>query len=160
MDMVLRVAFVYVFLLVALRLMGKREFGQLSPFELVTLLLIPEILTEALNAGDSSLTAAVVGVTTLLTLVFMTSVLAYRFPGFGRWTEGEPTVLVQHGYLVPAALHRERISPQEITSEMRKVGLEEMPQVKWAVLEPDGRISFVPWHAPGVHHRPERHYPE
>jgi hypothetical protein len=49
-----------------------------------------------------------------------TSVLAYRFPGFGRWTEGEP---------------------------------------KWAVLEPDSRISFVPWHAPGVHHRPERHYP-
>jgi uncharacterized membrane protein YcaP (DUF421 family) len=150
MGIVVRIALIYVFLLVALRLMGKREFGQLSPFELVTLLLIPEILTEALHEGEASLTSAFIGISTLLSLVFLTSVLAYRNPRFGRWTEGEPVVLVQHGYLVPSAMHRERVSPQEIRSEMHKAGLERMEQVKWGVLEPDGKISFVPWEPPAV----------
>jgi uncharacterized membrane protein YcaP (DUF421 family) len=145
MEIVLRVAVIYVFLLVALRLMGKREFGQLSPFELVTLLLIPEILTEALHRGESSLTSAFVGVSTLLGLVFLTSVLSYRSGVLGRWVEGEPVVLVKHGFLVPSAMHRERVSPDEVMAEMRKVGLERMEQVKWAVLEADGKISFIPW---------------
>jgi uncharacterized membrane protein YcaP (DUF421 family) len=159
MDMVIRVGVIYLFLMVGLRLMGKREFGQLSPFELVTLLLIPEILTEALTAGDSSLTAALTGVSTLLVLVFVTSVLAYRSPRFGRWTEGEPQLLVQHGHLVPSALHHERVSPEEILSEMHKVGLERMGQIKWAVLEPDGRISFIPWEPPGVQPRRDHEQP-
>lgn len=160
MDMVTRIALIYVFILVALRLMGKREFSQLSPFELVTLLLIPEILTEALNAGDSSITAAVVGVSTLLVLVFLTSVLAYRNRTFGRWTEGEAVVVVQHGRIVPSALDRERVSPEEIVAEMHKVGLERLAQVKWGVLETDGRISFIPWELPAVLHNPEqKHHP-
>jgi uncharacterized membrane protein YcaP (DUF421 family) len=156
MEIALRVALIYLFLLVALRLMGKREFGQLSPFELVTLLLIPEILTEALHRGESSLTGAFIGVSTLLSLVFLTSVLAYRSPWIGKWTEGEPVVLVQHGFLVPSAMHRERVSPQEILSEMHKAGLERMEQVKWGVLEPDGKISFVPWEQ-GATHAPREH---
>jgi uncharacterized membrane protein YcaP (DUF421 family) len=159
MEMVIRVAVIYVFLMVGLRLMGKREFGQLSPFELVTLLLIPEILTDALTAGDSSLTAALTSVSTLLVLVFLTSVLAYRSPTFGRWTEGEPQVLMQDGHLVPSAMHRERVSPEEILAEMHKVGLERLDQVKWAVLETDGRISFIPWRAAGVQPRREHDVP-
>jgi len=145
MEIVLRIALIYLFLMVVLRLMGKREFSQLSPFELVTLLIIPEILTESLNMGEASITSAVIGVATLLTLVFGTSLLAYRLPSFGRWTEGEPVMLIHHGNLVPSALHHERISPVEIHSELRKAGLERLEQVKWGVLEPDGRISFVPW---------------
>jgi uncharacterized membrane protein YcaP (DUF421 family) len=156
MEMVYRVAVIYVFLLVALRLMGKREFGQLSPFELVTLLLIPEILTEALHRGESSLTGALVGVATLLALVFATSLVAYRSPGMGRWVEGEPVVLVKHGYLVPSTMHRERVSPDEVIAEMRKVGLERMEQVKWGVLETDGKISFVPWESGSTQRRQDR----
>jgi uncharacterized membrane protein YcaP (DUF421 family) len=159
MEMIIRVAVIYAFLMVGLRLMGKREFGQLSPFELVTLLLIPEILTDALTAGDSSLTAALTSVSTLLVLVFLTSVLAYRSPMFGRLTEGEPQVLVQDGHLVPSAMHRERVSPEEILAEMHKVGLERLNQVKWAVLETDGRISFIPWQAAGVQPRREHDVP-
>jgi uncharacterized membrane protein YcaP (DUF421 family) len=157
MEIVLRIAFIYLFLLVALRLMGKREFSQLSPFELVTLLIIPEILTESLHMGEASLTSAFVGVATLLTLVFLTSLLAYRIPRLGRITEGEPVVLVQHGFLVPSALHRERVSPVEILSEMHKAGLETMDQVKWGVLEPDGKISFVPWESSGIQPRRDHH---
>ena len=148
MDIVIRITLIYLVLLLALRLMGKREFGQLSPFELLTLLLIPEILSEALHPGDRSLTGAFVGVFTLLSLVFLTAVLAYRSPRIGEVTEGVATVLVQRGALVPSTLHRERVSPDEIFSEMHKAGLERLEQVKWAVLEPDGRISFVPWEQP------------
>jgi uncharacterized membrane protein YcaP (DUF421 family) len=155
MSIVVRIAIIYVFLLIALRLMGKREFGQLTPFELVTLLLIPEILTEALHAGESSLTAAFIGVSTLLSLVFITSVLAYRVPWIGRWTEGRPVVLVQNGDLVAWAMHRERVSPEEVLSELHKTGLERIDQVKWGVLETDGKISFVPLDPPAVTPRTE-----
>ncbi len=159
MEIVMRVALIYLFLIVALRLMGKREFSQLSPTELVTLLIIPEILTEALSMGETSLTTALIGVTTLLTLVFATSVLAYRIPALGRLTEGEPVMLVQDGFLIPSALHRERVSPDEILSEMRKAGLERMDQVKWGVLEPDGKISFVGWEAGTVRKRQDDELP-
>jgi uncharacterized membrane protein YcaP (DUF421 family) len=158
MELVIRVAVIYVFLMVALRLMGKREFSQLTPFELVTLLLIPEILTEALNMGDSSLTAAFIGVSTLLALVFITSVLAYRNRTFGRWSEGEPVVVVRHGALVPSAMDRERVSPEEIVAEMRKVGLEDMAQVKWGVLETDGRISFITGEQADGQRRSRKHH--
>jgi uncharacterized membrane protein YcaP (DUF421 family) len=144
MEIVVRIAVIYVFLLVALRLMGKREFGQLSPFELVTLLLIPEILTEALHQGETSLTAAFVGISTLMILVFLTSLVSYRFPRVAHITEGQPVVLVSHGSLIPAAMDRERVSTQEIEAEMRKAGLERLEEVRWGVLETDGSISFVP----------------
>jgi uncharacterized membrane protein YcaP (DUF421 family) len=144
-EIVVRVAIIYVLLMLGLRVIGKREFGQLTPFELVTLLLIPEIVTKALVGEDYSLTAAFVGVTTLLVLVFVTSLLAYRFPAFGRFTEGRPALLARAGALVPATLHRERVSPDEIRLELHKYGLEELSQVKWALLEVDGSITLVPW---------------
>jgi uncharacterized membrane protein YcaP (DUF421 family) len=145
MDTILRVVIIYFFLLVALRVIGKREFGQLGPFDLVVLLLIPEMLTDALSHGDPSLTNGLLGVTTLLTLVLLTSLVSYRFRRAGEIIEGEPTVLVQHGWLVASNLHRERVAPSEILNAMHESGLERMDQVKWAILGTDGRISIVPW---------------
>jgi uncharacterized membrane protein YcaP (DUF421 family) len=144
MDTIARVVVIYLFLLVAMRVVGKREFGQLGPFDLVVLLLIPEMLTDALTTGDPSLTNGLIGVGTLLTLVFLTSLLAYRFKAAGRVIEGSPTVLVQHGVLVPKHLDRERVTPDEVLAAMHESGLERMEQVKWAILGTDGRISVVP----------------
>jgi uncharacterized membrane protein YcaP (DUF421 family) len=143
-EIVIRVAVIYVFLMAGLRVIGKREFGQLTPFELVTLLLIPEIVTKALTGEDHSLTAAFIGVSTLLTLVFLTSLFAYRFPVFARLTEGRPALLARDGEVLPGSLHRERISPEELTIELHKYGLEDISQVKWALLEVDGSITLVP----------------
>lgn len=145
MEIVLRVLLIYVFLMLGLRVMGKREFGQLTPFEFVTLLLIPEIVTKALTGQDYSMTAAIVGVSTLMVLVFLTSVLAFRFPGFGRAIEGTPTVLARDGAVVPAAMHHERVTPEEFAIELHKYGLESVAQVKWGMLEVDGSITIVPW---------------
>lgn len=143
MDMVVRVALVYAGLLLAFRFIGKRELSKLSPFELVTLLLVPEIVGPALTTNDHSLTGALLGVATLLCLAVGNSLLDYRSRLARRVTESEPTLLVHRGALVERNLHRERVRPDEIASEMRLSGIERLEQVRWAVLEPGGRISFV-----------------
>ncbi|MEX2536689.1 MAG: YetF domain-containing protein [Trueperaceae bacterium] len=156
MDTVLRVAIVYVFLLVALRMMGKREFGQLAPMELIALLLIPEIVSQALIGEDYSLTNAFIAIATLLSLVFGNSLVSHVSKRFERVVEGQPAVLAHHGKLVPENLHRERISPSELYSEIRKSGLERLEQVRWAVLEGDGKISIVPLESSGVQRESEQ----
>lgn len=145
METVIRVGLIYLFLMAALRVMGKREFSQLAPFELVTLLLIPELVAQGLVREDFSLTNALIGVSTLLTLVFATSVIAYRSRRLGKVIDGEPSVLMHQGSLVPGNMALERISPEELVAEMHKAGLETPDQVKWAVLETDGKITIVPW---------------
>jgi uncharacterized membrane protein YcaP (DUF421 family) len=144
MDSVLRIAYVYVLLMAVLRLLGKRELSQLSPFELVTLLLIPEIFSDAIGRGDSSMTSATVSVATLLTLVVFTSFLTFRFPRVERIVGGDPTVLVHDGQFLERAMSREQVTPREVFAEMHKSGLEELGQVRWAILELDGKISIVP----------------
>lgn len=144
METVIRVAIIYVFILVGLRLLGKREFSQLSTMELVTLLLIPEIVSQSLIREDFSLTNALVGVATLFVLVFLNSLLTHKSKSFEEVVESSPAVLVQHGQLVEENLNKERVAPDEIFSEMHKVGLEKLEQVRWAILETDGNISIVP----------------
>jgi uncharacterized membrane protein YcaP (DUF421 family) len=150
METVLRVALIYVLLLVGLRVLGKREFGQLAPMELIALLLIPEIVSQALIGDDYSLTNALVAISTLFVLVFLNSLLTHVSRRFESVVESTPTVLAHDGRLLHDNLHRERITPSEIYSEMRKSGLERLEQVRWAVLEGDGKISIVPRDGPGV----------
>jgi uncharacterized membrane protein YcaP (DUF421 family) len=139
----LRIALVFAALLFAFRLIGKRELGRLSPFELVMLMLVPEVLSSAVQ-GEGSLINGLVGLSTLLALVTLTSALAHRFEPIERVVEAQPTVLVEHGRLVESALNDERILPDELVSEMRKQGLSQLSEVAWAVLESSGNITFVP----------------
>lgn len=145
MDTVIRVAVIYVFIMVALRLLGKREFGQLSSFDLVILLLIPELVSQSLTREDYSLTNAIVAVSALMILVFLTSLLSHMSPAFSKVINGEPTVLVQKGRMVEESMNRERVNPDEVLDAMHAAGLERIEQVKWAILGADGRISVVPW---------------
>jgi uncharacterized membrane protein YcaP (DUF421 family) len=144
MDVVVRVAIIYLFLFAAMRVMGKREFSQLAPMELVSLLLIPEIVSSALVGGDASLTGALIGLSTLFVLVFGVSTLTHLSPRAGTALDGSPVVLAHRGAFVRAHLDRERLSPEEVYGELRKHGLERIDQVRWAILETDGTISIVP----------------
>jgi uncharacterized membrane protein YcaP (DUF421 family) len=146
MNTVARVLFVFLFVMLGFRFIGKREFGQLAPFDLVMLMLIPEFFQQAMTGEDYSMTNAVIGVSTLLCLVFITSLLSYRFEALGKIISGTSTTLASHGYLKPLSLDRERVAPDEILDAMHRAGLERMEQVKWAVLYPDGTIAVVPWH--------------
>ena len=150
MEIVMRVAVIYFFVYLGLRVIGKREFGELSPLELVTLLLIPEIVAQAIPGGDDfSLLNGLTGVATLLLLVFITSVVHYLKPALARATEGVPSVLVHDGELVGASLDRERVSPDEVMAAVREAGLDDLSRVRWAILEVDGRISVVTTDARG-----------
>lgn len=144
MDIIIRVAVIYFFVYVGLRVIGKREFGELSPLELVTLLLIPEITAQAIPGGDDfSLLNGLTGVATLLLLVFLTSVIHHLRPGLARRVEGEPSVLVKDGRLVQSTLNRERVSADEVMAAIREAGYAELEKISWAILEIDGRISVI-----------------
>jgi uncharacterized membrane protein YcaP (DUF421 family) len=151
METVIRVAVVYFVLMFGFRLLGKRELSELSPFELVTLMIIPEIVSQAL-VREASLTNALVGLGTLFSLVFLTTLIGYRWKRVGRFIEGEPTLLVRSGKLLTEALQRERVSPEELYAEMHKAGLARLSQVEFAILETDGKIAFLPSDSQGGAH--------
>lgn len=144
METVTRVAIIYFFIMFGLRVLGKREFGQLSPLELVTLLLIPEIVAQGLVREDFSLTNAIVGISTLFGLVFITSLVMQHSRGAEALITGQPTLLVYEGNFIAENMNRERITPDEIYTELHKAGLEKLAQVRWIILEPDGKLAVIP----------------
>ena len=144
METVVRVLVIYVFILAAMRVMGKREFGQLSPQEFVILLIIPEIVSSALNQNDNTLTNALVGVCTIMLLVFITSSLSHRFKAVETLVSDAAAVLVLNGKALEDTMNRERVTPEEVMNEARKSGIDTMEKIKFAVLESDGKISIVP----------------
>ena len=145
METVLRIFIVYIFVMLGLKMLGKREFGELAPFDLVVLLLIPDILSQSMVRNDFSITNSLVGVSTLLCLVFFTSIISYRFKPVSKAITGVPKVLVRHGSIVQHNLDRERVPPDEILDAMHQVGLYRLDQVMWAILETNGKVSIIPW---------------
>lgn len=151
METVIRIVILYTVIIAGLRILGKREFGQLSPAELVTLLIVPEIVSPALVRDDPSLTNAIVGTTTLFSLVFVVSLLMHHVRPLETAISSSPTLLVSDGRFLAENMNKERISPDEIFTEMRKVGLYELAQVRWVVLETDGKLSVIPREGAGRH---------
>jgi uncharacterized membrane protein YcaP (DUF421 family) len=144
MEKIVRVVIVYLFLMVSLRVLGKREFGQLSPLELVSLLLVPELVSNALQGEDFSIVDAIVGVCTLFALTLLTSMLVHISKPAEKLILGVPKILVHRGQMVNETMNRERVSPEEIFNEMHKAGLKHLEQVAWAILEGDSKISIIP----------------
>src|SRR5699024_5532559 len=108
------------------------------------LLIIPEMVSQALTREDSSMTNALVAVATLIVLVYLSSLLQHGNKQVDAAINAEPTVLVRHGSYVRKRMNEERITPEEIYSAMHESGLDRLEQVRWAILESDGRISIVP----------------
>lgn len=144
METVIRVAIIYLFLMIFFRVMGKRELGQLTPFDLVLLMLIPDISQQGMARDDYSITNALIGLSTLLSLVFVNSVITYRFRKAETLVEGSPTVLFSDGRFIDKAMHLERVSRDEIITSMHRSGFESLSQIKWVLLEPDGQLAFIP----------------
>lgn len=142
-ELIGRIALIFAVLTAGFRVLGKRELSQMSPFELVTLLLVAEIVSPSLTAGDDSLSGAIIGMAALLFLTFVNSVLSYRIKWFRSLGEAPPTVVVCRGKLIERTLHRDRLRPDEILSEMHKAGIASLAEVEWGFLEPDGRLSFI-----------------
>jgi len=134
---------VYVALLVALRLFGKREVGQFTLYDLVFVLLVANALQPAMTGQDYSLTGGLVLIVALVAANFLVGRLG-RVPAFRRVLESAPSILIKDGKLVPAALEREGMTEDEVETAIREHGVAELKEVKLGVLEPDGSISIVP----------------
>jgi uncharacterized membrane protein YcaP (DUF421 family) len=143
-DAVLRVAAVYAFVLVSIRLVGKRQLAQLSPFDLVTLMLIPDIAQQGMDAGNHSLREALIGLATLFSLTFFNGLLTYLSDRANTVVEGKPRILFHDGNFAPDIMDRERIHPSEILGELRKFGYENLDQIKYVIAEPEGALTFIP----------------
>jgi uncharacterized membrane protein YcaP (DUF421 family) len=145
-EIVLRVAVLYLVLIAMIRLTGKREVGQLSPLDLLAMLILAETVSPALTGQDRSLTASLVAAGVLLLLSAGIGRLTASSRRAQRWIDGTPAVIAREGRLLEAAMRRERITPQELESAMRRNGLDQLSRVRLAVVEPDGSISIVPRH--------------
>ena len=140
----LRTAAIYAALLVGLRLTGKRQIGQMAPFDLVVILLIANAVQNAMVGPDTSLIGGLLAAGALLGLNFAVARVSERFHSFRRVVEGQPAVLITDGQLVEGAIGREGIDMDELEQAIREHGLEGVEAVKLAVLEVDGTISIVP----------------
>jgi uncharacterized membrane protein YcaP (DUF421 family) len=146
---VLRAAIVYVFVLVVVRLAGKRTLAELSTFDLVVLLILSEAIQPALVADDSRLTSAMLIVLTIVGIDALLGLVKYRSHTASQVLDDIPTVLVRDGVMNDQAMARERLDKDDIMEAARRqMGLERFEQVRFAILERTGGISIIPWPAP------------
>ena len=143
-ELVLRSTIVYVFLLVLLRLTGKRQIGQLAPFDLVLLLVLSNAVQNSMNAGDNSLVGGLLAAGTLVALNLLVGVVTYRNKTLEALVEGRPQVLIHNGKLYAEAMHEARLTHHELTAALRATGCACVEDVHYAVLENNGSISVVP----------------
>jgi uncharacterized membrane protein YcaP (DUF421 family) len=143
MDIVARAAIMFVVLYVLLRIMGKREIGQLTPFELVVMIVLGDLMQQGVTHEDFSLTGAILAISTFAFLAMLMSWVTYLFPRAEKLLDGEPRIIIRDGELLKANLRRDRLTQSEVESEMRLAGIAQMIDVAWAILEPQGKISFL-----------------
>lgn len=143
MDIVLRAIVVFCFLLVLTRIIGRRELSSLQPFDLILLIILGDAVQQGLTQDDYSLTGALLAVGTIAVLQVFVSWISYRFPRTRPVIEGVPIVVVQDGVPIDENLKRERLDIDEIAEAARQQGIAHIADVKWAVLETTGKISFI-----------------
>jgi uncharacterized membrane protein YcaP (DUF421 family) len=142
-DIVIRCVIVYLALFLGLRLTGKRELGQMTPFDLVLLLLISNAVQNAMVGPDSTVGG---GLAAAAALIFVNKVMVWtgvRHPRARRLLTGEPSILISKGEVMPDNLRREAISPEDLDAALREHGARSPAEVDLAVLEVDGSISVI-----------------
>jgi uncharacterized membrane protein YcaP (DUF421 family) len=144
MDLVLRgiAGFFLVFLIT--RIVGRRELSGLEPFDLILLIVMGDLIQQGMTQDDYSVTGAVIVVVTIAFLTVCVSYVNFRVPPLRRVIEGEPVVLLEDGNPIERNMRRERIALEELAAEARQQQIGSLDDVRWAVLETGGKISFVP----------------
>ena len=143
-EKILRPVLVYLFLIVVVRLAGRRELAQLNSFDLIVLLMLANTVQNATIGNDNSMVGGLIGVTALLLANYLVVRFLYRHPRVDHLLEGGPTVLIRDGRVIQRNLAREAISEEELMEAIRKQGLGSAAEVAGAVLETGGAISVVP----------------
>jgi uncharacterized membrane protein YcaP (DUF421 family) len=138
-----RVALIYVAILVLLRLGGKKELASLSPMELVTMLLLSETVSSALTGGSSNIGIGLLAATTLIGLTVLTSYLTFRFRRLERAVDGTAKVLIKNGVLNEEVLRKERLTNDQLLTSLHENGVRSVAQVEMAFIEPSGDLTII-----------------
>jgi uncharacterized membrane protein YcaP (DUF421 family) len=142
MDIVYRAAVIYFFLWFVTRVIGKRELGSMSAFELIVLVTMGDLIQQGTTQEDFSVTGAMLAVGTFATLMILFSWLSFRFRRTRAVIEGMPVVVVSHGEMRQDVMRYERVDRDELFEALREQGIDDLAKVRFGVLEPDGKFSF------------------
>jgi uncharacterized membrane protein YcaP (DUF421 family) len=143
MEIVLRASVMFGFLLLLTRMLRRRSLGEMSPFEMLLLVVVGDIVQQGITQEDMSLTGGVLAVSTVAFWVTVITYLTWRFEPVARVVDGVPIVILRDGEPVEAALTAERMPLSEVLEAARQEGIDDLAKVRAAVLEPSGRISFI-----------------
>jgi uncharacterized membrane protein YcaP (DUF421 family) len=143
LEIVGRVVAIYVALFVMLRLAGRREMSELSPMDLLTMLLVSETVSPALTGGDETLVGGLVAAATLIGLSVLIAYTTFKSKRIGRLIEGDAVVLIKNGRVDPRVMKRFRISDEDLATALRQNGVGSPGEVARAYVEPDGEITVL-----------------
>jgi uncharacterized membrane protein YcaP (DUF421 family) len=143
LEKILRPICVYVFLIVSLRLSGKRELVQLNPFDLVVLLTLSNTVQNAIIGDDNTVTGGVIGATSLLVVNYLVVRFLYKHRSLDQFVEGRADLLIEDGKVKTHHLKKELITMAQLEAAARKQGFDSLSEVQQCVLEPGGTISFI-----------------
>jgi uncharacterized membrane protein YcaP (DUF421 family) len=143
-EFVLRGVMVYVFLLVILRITGKRQTGQLAPFDLVLLLVLSNAVQNSMNGGDNTITGGLILATTLVCLNWIVGWLTYHSKHIETFVEGKPIILIHDGKIYHESMRRVQMTQHELEASLRANGCAGPEEVRFAVLENNGLFTVIP----------------
>ena len=126
------------------RVIGKRELSSLQPFDLILLVVLGDLVQQGVTQSDYSVTGVALAIFTFGALTVAVSYVSFKFPRARPILDGEPVIIVQEGRVIEANLRRERLTPEEVAEEARQHQIASLEDVQWAVLESNGKISFIP----------------
>lgn len=144
MDLVIRAAVAFLFVYFLTRVIGRRELSSMQPFDLIMLVMIGDLVQQGVTQNDFSVTGALLVGATIGVLTVVVSYTSFRFPRLRPILDGEPQIVLEDGKPIERNLRRNRITIEELAAAARQTQLESLADVRWAVLETNGRISFIP----------------
>jgi uncharacterized membrane protein YcaP (DUF421 family) len=144
MDIAIRAIVLYAFIILVMRVTGRRELSALGPVDLVLLIVLGDAIQQGLTQDDYSVTGAIIAVSTLASMQVLTSFIAFKSKRAHRVLEGNPIVIIEDGAFIQKNLDRERMTQEEVCESMRLKQIATVDQVAWGILESNGDISFVP----------------
>jgi uncharacterized membrane protein YcaP (DUF421 family) len=143
LDIIIRSVVVYLFMIIALRLFGKKELSQLNTADVILILLISNSVQNAMVGNNTTLLGGLAAAAVLFAMNFLLKKLMFRFKGFGSFVQEKPEILIHDGQLDFKALNKLSITHEELQEAMREHGIEHFADVKLAMLEIDGNISII-----------------
>ena len=142
-ELIVRGVVVYAFLILILRITGKRQVGQLAPFDLVLLLVLSNAVQNSMNGGDNSLLGGLISATTLIVINYLVGFLTFRSKRMEEIIEGRPMVLIHNGKLFEDVMASAQLTHHELNAALRQAGCDRVADVHCAILENNGAISVT-----------------